>query len=322
VVERLECRVKVDADLLLAVDGGGTRTRAAVADLEGRVLARGFGPSSNLQNVGLEAVTAALTTAIEGALLQVPGGLYKGEAPAWRSGRLAAACFGLAGIDSREDETRLSSWVRDQAVAPRFSVLNDSELVLACGTPEGFGVALISGTGSICLGRTKDGRTARVGGFGPLLGDEGSGYALAVSALRLAMRTSDGRAQATALLRAALAHFAMPDTLALMNHLYAPTSTPADVAGFAATVVDLGGRGDAEAGALVTEAVGELVAHVRVLSQTLRLVKPPLALSGGVLRSQVRTQLLAALHGEVGPVNHVTDPVVGAIALARRLLRG
>jgi N-acetylglucosamine kinase-like BadF-type ATPase len=107
-----------------------------------------------------------------------------------------------------------------------------------------------------------------------------------------------------------------------MNHLYAPTSTPADVAGFAATVVDLGGRGDAEAGALVTEAVAELVAHVRVLSQTLRLVKPPLALSGGVLRSQVRTQLLAALHGEVGPVNHVTDPVVGAIALARRLLRG
>ena len=252
----------------------------------------------------------------------MPGGLYKGEGPAWRSGRIAAACFGLAGIDSREDEARLSSWVRDQAMAPRFSVLNDSELVLACGTPEGFGVALISGTGSICLGRTKDGRTARVGGLGPLMGDEGSGHALAVGALRLAMRTADGRAQAPALLRAALAHFAMPDALSLMNHLYAPKTTPADVAGFAAPVVDLASRGDGAAAALVTEAVGELVAHVRVLSQTLRLEKPPLALSGGVLRSHVRTQLTAALDGEIGPVNHVTDPVVGAVALARRLLRG
>jgi N-acetylglucosamine kinase-like BadF-type ATPase len=312
----------VAADLLLAVDGGGTRTRAAVADLEGRVLARGFGPSSNLQNLGLPAVTAALTTAIEGALLQVPGGLYKGEGAAWRSGRLAAACFGLAGIDSREDETRLSSWVREQAVAPRFSVLNDSELVLACGTPEGFGVALISGTGSICLGRTKDGRTARVGGFGPLVGDEGSGYALATTALRLAMRTSDGRAQASALLRAALAHFAKRDALSLMNHLYAPTTTSADMAAFAAPVIDLAGRGDADATALVTAAVSELVAHVRVMSQTLRLVKPPLALSGGLLRSQVRTQLLASLDGEIGPVNHVVDPVVGGVALARRLLLG
>lgn len=218
------------ADLLLAVDGGGTRTRAAVADLEGRVLARGFGPSSSLQNVGLEATTAALTTAIEGALLQIPGGLYKGEGPAWRSGRLAAACFGLAGIDSREDEARLSAWVRDQAVAPRFTVLNDSELVLACGTPEGHGVALVAGTGSICLGRTKEGRTARVGGFGPLLGDEGGGYALALRALRLAMQTADGRAQAPTRLRAALAHFALPDALSIMNQLSAPTSTPADVA--------------------------------------------------------------------------------------------
>ena len=107
-----------------------------------------------------------------------------------------------------------------------------------------------------------------------------------------------------------------------MNHLYAPKTTPADVAGFAAPVVDLASRGDARAAALVTEAVGDLVAHVRVLSQTLRLEKPPLALSGGVLRSHVRTQLLAALDGEIGPVNHVVDPVVGAVALARRLLRG
>lgn len=310
------------ADLLVAVDGGGTRTRAAVADLEGRVLARGFGPSSNLQDVGLETVGKALTTAVEGALLQVPGAAWKGEGSVWQSGRIAAACLGLAGVDTREDEARLSQWLRDQGLAARFSILNDSELVLACGTPEGVGVALISGTGSICLGRAPDGRTARVGGWGPLMGDEGSGYQLALRALRLATQTADGRADAPTLLRAALTHWSVPDAFALMHQIYAPATSPADIAGFATSVLDLGARGDAAATPLVAEVANDLVVHVRVVVQKLKLTRPPLALGGGLLRSHLRTLVTAALGAEVGPVNHVTDPVVGAIALAQRLLKG
>ena len=309
-------------DLLVAVDGGGTRTRAAVADLDGRVLARGFGPSSNLQDLGLEAVGKALTTAIEGALMQVPGAGWKGEAPVWQSGRIAAICFGLAGVDTKEDEARLGQWVRDQGASARFSILNDSELVLACGTPEGAGVALISGTGSICLGRGADGRTARVGGWGPLMGDEGSGYQLALRALRLAAQTADGRAENPTLLRAALAHWSAPDAFALMHQVYAPATSPADIAGFAATVLDLAARGDAHAGALVEEIARELVAHVRVVIQKLKLTRPPLALGGGLLRSHLRTLVMVALAAEVGPVSHVTDPVLGAITLAQRLLKG
>jgi N-acetylglucosamine kinase-like BadF-type ATPase len=307
------------ADLLLGVDGGGTRTRAAVADLEGRVLARGFGPCSNLQSLGLEEVGKALTTAIEGALLQVPGGLWKGEGPAWRSGRLAAACFGLAGVDSREDEARISSWVKEQAVSPRFSVLNDSELVLACGTPEGWGVALIAGTGSICLGRAKDGRTVRVGGWGPLVGDEGSGHDLAVRALHLATKTADGRAHAPTLLRAALSHYGKPDAQALVHHLHEPSTLPSDIAGLATSILDLAGRGDPDATALMSDTLRELADHVQVVIRSLRLTKPPLAISGGMLRSQIRTLLLEALADQIGPVSHVTDPVLGAVTLAQRL---
>ena len=308
-------------DLLVAVDGGGTRTRAAVADLDGRILARGFGPSSNLQDLGLEAVGKALTTAIEGALMQVPGAGWKGEGPVWQTGRLAAICFGLAGVDTREDEARLSQWVRDQGVAARFSILNDSELVLACGTPEGAGVALISGTGSICLGRTTDGRTARVGGWGPLMGDEGSGYQLALRALRLAAQAADGRGDNPALLRAALTHWSSPDAFALMQQVYAPATTPADIAGFAASVLDLAARGDATAGSLVDEVARELAVHVRVVIQKLKLTRPPLALGGGLLRSHLRTLVMVALAADVGPVSHVTDPVLGAITLAQRLLK-
>src|SRR4029453_12414402 len=78
---------------------------------------------------------------------------------------------------------------------------------LAAGAPEGWGVALIAGTGSFCWGRDAAGRSARVGGWGFLLGDEGSGYDLAVQALRLATQTADGRAEAHAILRAILDHW-------------------------------------------------------------------------------------------------------------------
>jgi len=310
------------AELLVAVDGGGTRTRAAVAALDGRVLARGFGPSSNLQELGLEEVGKALTTAVEGALLQVPGVGWKGEGSVWQSPKIASACFGLAGVDTREDEARLSQWLRDQGLGARFSILNDSELVLACGTPDGSGVALISGTGSICLGRAPDGRTARVGGWGPLIGDEGSGYQLALRALRLATQTADGRAEAPTVLRAALTHWSVPDAFALLHRIYSPTTSPADIAGFATSVLDLAARGDAATVPLVEEAARELVVHVRVAMQKLKLTKPPLALGGGLLRSHLRTLVTNALAGEIGVVNHVTDPVVGAITLAQRLLKG
>src|SRR6185503_4562530 len=162
--------------LLLAVDGGGTKTHALITDLQGKVLARGLGPSSNIHNVGLELSCQAMTTAIEGALLQVSGGLRPGaKGQGWRGASIAAACFGLAGVDAPQDEADIGRWVRQQTIADRFLVVNDAELVLAAGTPEGWGVALVSGTGSVCLGRAADGRTVRVGGWGPLLGDEGSG---------------------------------------------------------------------------------------------------------------------------------------------------
>jgi N-acetylglucosamine kinase-like BadF-type ATPase len=311
-----------EPDLLLAVDGGGTRTRSAVADLEGRILARGFGGNSNIQIRSLAEVGEALTTAIEGAILQIPGGQWKGDGAAWRSGRIAAACFGLAGVDTKEDEAKVSGWVRDQAVARRFSVLNDSELVLACGTPEGVGVALISGTGSICLGRTVDGRTYRVGGWGPLTGDEGSAYDLAARALHLVTKTADGRAQAKGLVRAALTHFSQPDVPALVHLLHASSTTSTDVAGLSTTVLDLAARGDAVAAALVDTAAAELVEQVQVVLRTLGLEKPPFAMAGGMLRSHLKTLLLARLGGQLGQVTHVTDPILGAIALAKRLMKG
>jgi N-acetylglucosamine kinase-like BadF-type ATPase len=307
--------------LLLAVNGAGPRTQAVVTDLEGRVLARGFGPPSNLHQVGVESLGKALTAAIEGALLNALGAGTAGQGAPWRTARIAAACFGLAGVDGPEDEAQVSRWVKDQGIAPRFVVVNDSELILAGGTPEGWGAALISGTGSVCLGRSSDGQTARVGGWGPLLGDEGSGYQMALRALRLATRTADGRAEAQPLLAAVLRHYSLTDAGELIRHIYAPGRTSADLADLAPVVVELGANGDAAARAIVEEAARELALQLDTVIRRLRLEQPPVAFAGNLLRGGMRQAVLAGIKSPIGAVTYVGDPCLGAVAVARRLLK-
>jgi N-acetylglucosamine kinase-like BadF-type ATPase len=305
-----------ERNLLLAVDGGGTKTLAVVADLEGHVLGRGLGPGSNPYAVGFLQFSEAVTGAVQAALRPVLGPQKDGFG---HNGRIAAACFGMAGVDGPEDEAAVTAWVRQQEVAPSFLVVNDVELILAGGTPEGWGVALISGTGSNCLGRARDGRTARVGGWGTLLGDEGSGYHIGLEALRLAARAYDGRGEAKALLDAALRQWSLRDIPALMRLVHAPTTTPADIAVLAPMVFELAAQGDVHARGILERAVDDLADHVRTAMRQLGLQHPPLALGGGLFSGTLREALASRLASEVGPVSYVADPVLGAVTIARRL---
>jgi N-acetylglucosamine kinase-like BadF-type ATPase len=307
------------ARYLLAVEGGGSKTTAQLTDLDGKSVGRGYGPGSNPHSVGFETAYKAVAMAIDGALINATGRLP--ESSHWQKTGVAAACFGLAGIDGPEDEAQLTAWVKQQAIAERFVVVNDSELVVAAGTPDGWGVALISGAGSVCLARSPQGRTLRVGGWGHLLGDEGSGYRLALDALRLATQTVDGRAEAQPLLRAILRHWSLADAVALIRHVHAPGMTPSDVAGLAPVVASLAASGDAAAKALVEQSVKDLALQVDTAIRKLALEKPPLALSGSQLRGDVRRGLLAAITSPIGDVAYVEDPCRGAVALAKRQLR-
>jgi len=304
---------------LLAVEGGGSQTTALLTDLDGKNVGRGFGPGSNPHSVGFESAQKAVAMAIDGALINATGRLPEGSS--WRETGLAAACFGLAGIDGPEDEAQLTAWVRTEAIAERFVVVNDSELVVAAGTPDGWGVALISGAGSVCLGRSPQGRTVRVGGWGHLLGDEGSGYRMALEALRLATQTVDGRADADALLRAILRHWSLSDAGALIRHVHAPGMTPADIAALAPVVVTLAAGGDAAARGLVEQGVRDLARQVDTAIRKLALSTPPLALAGSQLRGDMRRALAAAITSPIGEVSYVEDPCRGAVTLAKRLLK-
>ena len=227
-------------------------------------------------------------------------------------------------MDSSTDEIQVAQWVKDQALATRFVVVNDSELVLAAGTPAGWGVALISGTGSVCLGRNADGKSARVGGWGPLLGDEGSGYHIASLALRRATQAADDRVEAQALLKAILRHWKLTEPTALIRHVHDPDHhdgghrRPGHGRGRPRRPQrrrrDGGGGGSGARPRRFTSTRS---------SGILRLTRPPVALGGGLmLRGALRKTMLAAVKSELGPITTVADPPLGAVVMARRLLQG
>ena len=171
---------------LLGIDGGGTTTEAWLTEPGCRVLGRGTAGPSNAKAVGSEAARLALDSAIRGAFENA------GLAPA----PVDVACLGLAGFDRPDDRKILAGWADDARWARQLVMVNDGDLVVAAGTPEGWGVGVIAGTGSIAVGRSRDGRTARAGGWGHLLGDEGSAYGIVLDALRLVARRTDGRSPA------------------------------------------------------------------------------------------------------------------------------
>lgn len=305
-------------DLLLGVDGGAA-TQAVLADLGGRILGRGRGPESNHHRVGLDKARDAIVIAVEGAFLSAFGPRARAEAS---RNRVAAACFGLAGVDGPEDEALQTEWAKERGFAASVRVVNDTELILAAGAPEGWGVALVAATGSNCFARARDGRTRRVGGWGPLLGDEGSGYQMGLGALRAAAKAADGRRPNPALLHEVLKHWSLERPDALLARVYAPETTHADIAGLAPLVMDLAADGEPEMRRIVEAAAASLALHVDTAVHALDLAKPPLAMTGAALqRTAFKNAVLAAVTVELGPSTYVAHPSEGALVVAQKLLK-
>lgn len=298
-------------ELIVGVDGGGSKTRALVADGELRVLGEAAAGSSNVQSVGLDGAARAIGEAVAAALAAAgaPGA------------RASAVCLGLAGVGRPAQRERVAAWAAGAFGGAPCAVVTDLEPVLAAGTPVGWGVAVIAGTGSSCLARAPGGPPLRVGGWGHLLGDEGSGYDLARRALRLATQTADGRADAHALLRAVLDHYGAPAADALVGLAYADTA-PATVAAVARPVIALAEAGDAHARALLDATAADLALLAATAARRLGLDAAPLALAGGLLGASpyLRDRLAAALAPALAPATYVADPARGTLVLARRLL--
>ena len=146
----------MSAEFFLGVDGGGTKTRAWLANASGKIVGRGGGASSNYRAVGEQAAFHSLQSAIAEACADA--GI--------ESAQIRAACFGLAGADRSGERGALQEFLQALLPNARVQIVNDAALILAAGTPNGWGIGIISGTGSFIFGTAEDGRTARAGGWG------------------------------------------------------------------------------------------------------------------------------------------------------------
>ena len=309
------------AATLLGVDGGGTSTIARLADAEGRVLGRGKAGPSNIKAVGDASARAALDGAIRSAFADA--GLEPGP--------VGATCLGLAGFDRPEDKRWLEGWVEGSPWRGRLVLVNDGDLVVAAGTPEGWGVGLIAGTGSIAVGRGPDGRTARAGGWGHLIGDEGSGYGVAIAGLRRVARTADGRAGRGTDGRDPLSirlceALGIADVSELVSAVYRSGVDRSRLASLAPAVVAAAGEDPGVFAEILEPAAVELARMVSAVARSLGLTSGPLPLalagsfllnSPGVSRVVIHRLIESDLDVRATPV---PEPVEGAVVLARRAL--
>jgi N-acetylglucosamine kinase-like BadF-type ATPase len=305
--------------LVIGVDGGGTKTVAWLASGD-QVVGRGQAGPGNPRAAGFGVAQRNIADAIAAAY-----------ADAWLPRQPAdAACFALAGAGRAVEQDQLTSWALDCVIARRVKVTGDAEPILAAAAPDNVGVALICGTGSLAWGRNAAGETARAGGWGYLLGDEGSGYAIALAGLRAATRAADGRGPATELLAAFLGALSAAAPGDLVAKVYAAEMSRERLAGLASVVFDCSGT-DTAAEQIVGAAASELAEMIATVAARLRL--PPgitIALAGGVLlnQSDYVARILNAIASRYTVLGSrreqwvlVEEPVRGAVALARSLLR-
>jgi len=298
---------------LIGVDGGATKTTALLSTMDGEIIGIGRAGPSNYQTIGIEAASAALNRALQDAFEQagLPFGVPK------------AICLGLAGVDRPVDRALIQDWIKETLPGTAATILNDAALIPAAGTPDGWGVGLICGTGAIAYGRSPDGATARADGWGNIMGDSGSGYALGRAALRAVMAAFDGRGAQTVLSSLLLAHWDLSSATDLVQRIYVSRASPDEIASLAALVDQAATADDSVAKDLVRDAGKELANTIAAVIERLNLPSPtPAALAGGVLVHGVHTrealQSAAAARGlELDPVQIVARPADGALRMAR-----
>lgn len=290
---------------IAGIDGGGTHTRLELRDMENALIRREkFGPF-NLNSIGEDAFRSLLQEVF---------------AACGDMARCKSICFGAAGISNPLVGQILEEELAHSGFAGKWYLCGDQEIALrgAMDTP---GVAVIAGTGSICFGKNAAGETARSGGYGHLIDDGGSGYALGRDVLSCAVRAVDGRGSSEGILNAVYRQLDADTPQQIVSFVYSPSTDKAAIARFAWIALEQAALGDREAQEILRRGAGELYALVQAVQQRLGLSGCRIALLGGLLSGenpyrQAAAEALTYL-GTVIPPAH--DALWGAAQMAWEL---
>jgi glucosamine kinase len=302
----------------LGVDGGGSKTTCALGDETSRLATVTTG-ASNITRVGEECARESLRQAIRLAC----------EAAKIDPGQVQRACIGIAGAGREEVASAVRKTVAD-LIPAEIEVVGDMQIALEAAFDAGPGVIVIAGTGSIAYGRDAQGRTARAGGWGFAISDEGSahwiGRAAVAALLRAVDQTSDGRnaTETSPLFCEVKAAWSLHSLDALVG---AANSRP-DFATLFPAVLAAADAGDTLAADVLAHAGRELaqlagIAVCRIFGEDDAMSIVRMAVAGGVFDHSPRVREtfrkeVCRLNPRVELNSQVVDPVEGALRIARR----
>jgi len=304
----------MSSPLILAVDGGNSKTYLALLRADGALLALVRGTQSSPHHLGGDGCLTVLEGLLGDAALSA--GVAMAETPA------AVGVFLLAGVDYPSEEKEIAGSLSARGWAARTIVGNDTFAVLRAGTAHGWGVAVVCGAGINCVGVARDGRQVRFPALGAITGDWGGGYDVGLAAVSAAARSEDGRGPRTSLEQAVPAHFGLHTPAQLAEAIHRREIPMRAVIGLA-PVVFAEGADDAVAAEIVDHLAAEVVNLARVALDRLGLTDETVEvmLGGGMFQSRDPRLLGAIDRGlrGVGPglSARVTDspPIVGAALL-------
>ena len=296
---------------VIGIDAGGTKTVGLLADESGKVLSKSISGGANLLTKGELAVEKVLFDVIESL-----------EAPE----PLAALCLGIAGVGQPGADQVIRDVLRRLGQRQPVRVVNDALVALVAGAPSGIGIVVVAGTGSIAYGVDPDGHEARSGGWGYLLGDEGSAFWLGHYAVRHAIRAADGRGVATTLYPLICDKLGVSDPNELVKWFYDQELSRNRVADLASLVETASVDGDEAAETLMDQAAKHLASAARAVANHLKFPdRHPVVLAGGAFKAcpslSPRVESLLDDLPQVEVKLLEVDPAVGAVTLALELLR-
>jgi len=295
--------------MIVAVDGGNSKTDLALLEPDGTLIAHARGPLSSPHHIGLDGCVDVLESLVREAGLD------------GRRAELAQVM--LAGVDFPEEEERVHAALDTRGWAATTRVGNDTFAVLRAGTERGWGVAITCGAGINCVGVSPDGRHVRFPALGPTTGDWGGGYDVGEAGLFAAARSEDGRGPATRLQRLVPAHFGLESPLELARRIHVGEIAQRRVVELAPVVLRAA-AGDAVAAEIRDKLVDEIVALARATVTRLGLTNDAveIVVGGGLMRgadSELLGRIDAGLR-RIGPNLKLRrtslPPVVGAALLA------
>ncbi len=299
-------------EVILAIDGGGSRTRCLAINREAKILGAGGGGASNHLLVDKKIVKASLSEAVKTALAQA--GIKLPD--------VACVSAGLAGVDfdgSGADE--MNDLIRELGFTNTV-IVGDMVIAHAGALAGSVGVLALAGTGSSILGIGADGTRVKVGGWGPIYGDEGSAYRIAQNCLRAAARSFDGRGEKTALLGGITSALGLKNFSETVGRIYVEKMEPREIAALSRVAYEIAERGDKAAIKIFHQAGDELAESVAAALRRLGLAETGAKVSyqGSVLEAcaLIRERFTESLIEDLPSVEIVPPrfkPVIGAFLL-------